>query len=118
MFMHNFRKLDIWKEAIELVTLVYEKIEFLPKDEKFGLKGQIKRAVVSIPSNIAEGAGRNTDGEFNYFLGISSGSSYELETQLIVANKLNYLTDFDLEEVLDKLHLLQKRIYKFLLRWF
>ena len=100
--MHKYRELEIWKRAIDLTIDVYALCKNFPDDERFGLTSQIKRAAVSIPSNIAEGAGRNSDKEFNQFLGISTGSMFEVETQLIIAEKLNYLTKDQAEKVMSK----------------
>ncbi|MCA5005056.1 four helix bundle protein [Sphingobacterium bovistauri] len=80
--MHKFRDLVVWQKAMDLANSVYMSTENLPVAEKFGLLSQIRRSAVSICSNIAEGAGRNTKGEFIQFLGIANGSAYELETQL------------------------------------
>ena len=80
--MHNFKDLKVWQKAIDLAVDVYKAMLQLPNEEKFGLISQIKRAAISIPSNIAEGAGRNSNTEFNHFLGIANGSSFELQTQL------------------------------------
>ena len=91
---HNFRDLEIWKGAFLIVQKVYEISGMLPDTEKFGLKSQIQRCSVSIPSNIAEGSGRTSDKEFLHFLNISQGSSYELETQLLLIQKI-YLIDVD-----------------------
>lgn len=77
---HNFRDLGIWKDSFSIVKEVYELCQKLPDDEKFGLKSQILRCAVSIPSNIAEGSGRTSDKEFLYLLNIAISSSYELET--------------------------------------
>src|SRR4051812_40071588 len=85
---HNFRRLDIWVSAMDLVEKTYLLINELPSDERFGLKSQISRAAVSIPSNIAEGSGRNSNKEFCRFLSISLGSIYELETQLLLMSRL------------------------------
>lgn len=85
--MHNFEKLLFWQKSIALAKEVYLICADLPKDEKFGLISQIKRSVVSIPSNIAEGAGRNSNNEFNHFLGIANASSFELQTQLILTKE-------------------------------
>ena len=87
--MHDFRKLSVWANSIELAKEVYGIVETFPVEESFGLTHQIKKSVVSIPSNIAEGAGRNSNAEFNQFLGYANGSSYELETQLILSEKLD-----------------------------
>jgi len=111
--MHNFRKLNIWELAIELAEEVYQTTSSIPSSEKYNLISQMCRAVVSIPSNIAEGAGRNTNGEFRQFLGIALGSSYELETQVILSTRLNYICIEDSEKISSKITLLQKKIYKF-----
>jgi four helix bundle protein len=78
--MHKLEELTIWKKSIELSKQVYLICQKLPQDEKFGLISQLKRSAISIPSNIAEGAGRNSNKEFIQFLGIANGSSYELQT--------------------------------------
>lgn len=88
--MHRYKELEIWKRFINLTVSVYELTKEFPSEEKFGLTGQLKRAVVSVASNIAEGAGRNSNKEFNQFLGIAMGSILEVETQLIIAEKLSY----------------------------
>jgi len=89
--MHNFKELKIWNKAVELSVNVYKATSLFPKDDKFGLISQIKRSAVSIPSNIAEVAGRNSHKEFIYFLSIANGSSFELQTQLIISNRLNFI---------------------------
>ena len=104
---HNFRELNIWKESMTLVEGVYELVTQLPDDEKFGFKSQIRRCSVSIPSNIAEGSGRSTDKDFRRFLDISLSSSYELETQLILATNLFKI---DSQEIQIELQNLQKMI--------
>ncbi|HKK43994.1 MAG TPA: four helix bundle protein, partial [Balneolaceae bacterium] len=92
---------------------VYQVTSDFPKEEKYGLVSQLRRCVVSIGSNIAEGAGRNTTGDFKHFLGIAYGSSYELETQLIIANNLKMLDDSDSEKLCNEIDELQKMIYVF-----
>jgi four helix bundle protein len=89
---------------------VYNLTTDFPKEEKYGLTSQIRRAAVSVPSNIAEGAGRNTDKEFNHFLGISNGSAYELQTQLIISKNLNLIDD-RVDLILDEVDQIQKMIY-------
>lgn len=91
--LRTHKDLDVWKEGIDLVAKVYEIIRGFPKEEKYGLVDQIKRSVVSIPSNIAEGAARNSKKEFIQFLFVSLGSISELETQLIIADRLGFLSD-------------------------
>ena len=90
--MHNFRELEVWKKAIELTTVYYRFSKAFPKEELFGLTSQSRRSLVSIPSNIAEGAGRDTDKQFIQFLSIALAWSFEFETQLIVAKNLKYLS--------------------------
>lgn len=108
--MHNLKELKIWHKAIELTTEVYSLTANFPKEEKYGLTSQIRRAAVSVPSNIAEGAGRNSDKEFVYFLGVSNGSCYELQTQLIISKNLE-LINTPLEQILDQIDQLQKMNY-------
>ncbi len=99
--MRNFRKLEIWKQGIELVKEVYLLASKLPAEEKFGLRSQITRAAVSIPSNIAEGCSRNSEIEFKRFLEIAMGSLFELETQIIIIEELGLTEDKDLKILLD-----------------
>jgi four helix bundle protein len=110
--MHNIKELKIWNKAMDLTVEVYKATEHFPKEEKFGLTSQIRRAAVSVPSNISEGAGRNGKGEFRQFLGIANGSSYELQTQLIISNRLNLLDQKTVEPLLKELNELQKMNYK------
>lgn len=111
--MHNLKELKIWNKAIDLAVEVYRETTSFPPDERFGLTGQTRRAAISIPSNIAEGAGRNSDKEFCNFLGIANGSSYELQTQLIIANKLQLLDEEPLSNLLARLDELQKMNFAF-----
>ncbi len=89
--MHNFKELIIWQKSMDLVTDVYKASFGIPKSQRYSLTDQIQRSAVSIPSNIAEGSGRGTDNEFVRFLNISNGSCCELETQLSIAENLNFL---------------------------
>lgn len=84
--MHKLKDLKIWNKAIDITETVYAITALFPKEETYNLTAQIRRSSVSIASNIAEGAGRNTAGEFAQFLGIATGSAYELQTQLIMQN--------------------------------
>ena len=88
----HYRDLLVWQKAIALVTEIYRLTQGFPREELYGLTSQIRRAAVSIPSNIAEGQGRLTRGEFRQFLGQARGSYAELETQLIIAENLGYLS--------------------------
>lgn len=98
--MRAHEKLDAWKKAVEFVVAVYRVTESFPKDEKFGLTSQIRRAAVSIPANIAEGAARSSNKEYLHFISIAQGSSSELETELLIAQKLGFLN----EEIYFSLH--------------
>ncbi|SIR17452.1 four helix bundle protein [Maribacter ulvicola] len=98
--MNNYRELHIWNKGMQLVEDVYFLVKKLPDDEKFGLISQIKRCSVSIPSNIAEGAGRNSKKEFARFLSIANGSTTELETQLILSVNLKFLTEKEINNAL------------------
>jgi four helix bundle protein len=89
--MRPHEKLDVWKRAIDFVVDVYKMTESFPRDEKFGLTSQLRRAAVSVPANIAEGAGRHSTKEFKYFLSNAQGSVSELATELLIAQKLGYL---------------------------
>jgi len=109
--MHIFKNLKVWQKATDLVVAIYKQTEFFPDKERFGLISQINRCAVSIPSNIAEGAGRNSPKEFNNFIGIALGSSCELETQLIIANRLKYLGDAELKELTEAIEEVQKMLY-------
>ncbi len=87
----SYRDLIVWQKAIKLVVEVYKISSTFPKDERFGLTNQLRRSAVSVPSNVAEGQGRQSRGEFKQFLGIAKGSLHEMITQLIIARELGYL---------------------------
>lgn len=91
--MRPHENLEVWKKAIDFVVTVYQKTESFPKEERYGLTSQIRRAAVSIPANIAEGAARQSDKEFAYFLSNAQGSSSELETEMLIARRLGYLKE-------------------------
>jgi four helix bundle protein len=106
----SYRDLEVWKLSIDFVKQVYEVTHNFPASEKFGLITQIRRAAVSFPSNIAEGQGRNSAKEFRQFLAISLGSVAELETQLILAKEIAYLTRDGLDDLLIPLDRIRKMI--------
>lgn len=89
--MRPHEKLDVWSKAVDFVTEIYRKSKFFPAEEKYGLALQIRRAAVSIPANIAEGAARQSKKEFSHFLSIAQGSCSELETELLIACRLGYI---------------------------
>jgi four helix bundle protein len=101
--MRPHKNLLVWKDAIELVEIIYNLSNKFPESEKFGLTSQLKRAVVSIPTNIAEGAARNTKKEFIQFLYISSGSLSEVDTLITIASNLNYIKKEEFEVITQKM---------------
>ena len=100
MAWQNYRQLHVWNKAMQLTDAVYDLIETLPKSEIFALSAQLRRAVVSVPSNIAEGSGRSSDREFKQFLSVAKGSVYEVETQLLICVRRRYLTQADAKRAL------------------
>ena len=97
------KDLEVWKKSVSLVTSVYELTKGFPIEEIYGITNQIRRSAVSIPSNIAEGSARKGNKEYMQFLYISLGSLSELETQLIIANNLKYLSDNDFEWIAENM---------------
>ena len=110
--MNYFKELKVWQKAIELVTETYLKSQSFPKEEIYGLTSQIRRCAVSIPSNIAEGCGRKTDKDFRNFLGISLGSAFEFETQLIICKNLGYIMETDFKFLESEIQHIQNMIIK------
>ena len=106
----NFREYKVWQDAVAYATLVYQVTTQLPWFEKKGLCDQLQRAVVSISSNIAEGAGRSSDADFAHFLDQSLGSANEVETQLLIAKNLNYISADDYESLMKHLTVIQKQL--------
>ncbi|MBD3749055.1 MAG: four helix bundle protein [Sphingobacteriales bacterium] len=108
--MRNFKELKVWKLSIELSKLVFEITRTFPNEHKFGLSNQLFRCAVSIPSNIAEGCGRKSDKEFKQFVSISLGSSFELETQIIIAKEVDLITLEQFDIINNKLLEIQKML--------
>ncbi len=98
----NYENLDIWKKSINLATIIYKTTKSFPKDELYGLISQIRRAAVSVSSNIAEGAGRGSKKEFLRFIMISLGSLNELESQIVIAKNLNYIKEEEFQNLSSK----------------
>lgn len=111
--MHNYKELKIWIKARALVKKMYLLTEKYPNEEKFGLTSQIRRAAISISSNIAEGSAKNSDKEFNRYLEIAYSSAFELESQIILSVDLNFISEKDASEVLIQVQEIQKMIYGF-----
>lgn len=110
---HRFKDLEIWKQSRLLCTEIYLISATFPENEKFGLTNQLRRASVSIPSNIAEGSSRSSNKEFNRFLDFSLGSAYEVETQLLISSDLKFITSDQMQQILPKLNNIIKMILSF-----
>ena len=108
--MWNYRKLDVWKRALNLTKVIYEITRDFPNEEKYGLSGQLRRASVSVSSNIAEGCGRRTSKDYIQFLHNAMGSVKEVESELFVAEKLGYIKMIDIEKILKELDEIGKMI--------
>ncbi len=111
--MHNFKELRTWQKARRFVKDIYILTKQLPKEELFVLTSQMRRAAISIPSNIAEGSGRATNKDLSRFLDIATGSAFELESQIYIGYDLDYYSEKELEIYLEKVQELQKMIYNF-----
>ncbi len=110
----NYKELEVWKCSRELVKEVYQISASFPKEELYGLTNQVRRSSVSIPSNIAEGLGRQSNKETIHFLFIARGSMYELETQLYLAFDLIYLTKEELDKVTEQITTCKKLLNGFI----
>jgi len=108
--VHNFKKLKVWNKSRLLVSNIYKIVKSYPKSETFGLISQIKRCSISIPSNIAEGCGKNTDKQLKYHIDIALGSSFELETQMILSADLDYIDEKTLNDILMKINEVSKML--------
>jgi four helix bundle protein len=111
----SYKDLLIWKKGITIVKLVYELVKTFPQEEMYALSSQLKRTSVSIPSNIAEGYGRNTDKSFSHFLNIARGSLFEIETQLVISKELGFITNEKIyQELISQIEEKSKMINAFL----
>jgi len=111
--MHRFKDLEIWKRSVQFSLNIYLLTSKFPDSEKFGLTNQLRRASVSIPSNIAEGSSRNSNKDFSRFLEITLGSAYEIETQLLLAHDLKFITSNELKSLTDELEEIIKMTSRF-----
>ena len=110
---HNFHKMDIWIESRQMVKLVYQLTSNFPNSEIFGLSSQVRRTAISVPSNIAEGSGRNTSPDFKRFLDAAIGSLCELETQLLLALDLEYISEVDCSNAIQQLIDIRRKTVSF-----
>lgn len=111
--MHNYKELIFWQKARILVKEVFELTKSFPESEKYGITSQVQRSAISIPANIAEGAGRSSDKDFIRFLNIATGSAFELETEIILCLDLNFIDEQNCNIILPKIQEIQKMIYSF-----
>lgn len=110
--MHNFRDLEVWTKAMKLCKVFYIPSQNFPREEMFGLTSQSRRSLYSIPSNIAEGAGRDTNAQFSHFLNIALGSSFEFETQILIANDLGFFKNVDFPFIFSEIKHIQNMLAK------
>lgn len=110
MTIKSYQDLDVWKMGMDLTFKIYKLMKTFPMEEKFGLISQIQRAAVSIPSNIAEGWGRGSTKEYIQFLRIARGSVYEMETQIMIANKIDYLNEATMQDILQQTNAIGKML--------
>jgi four helix bundle protein len=110
---HNFKNLKVWQKAMDLTDLIFEFSKDLPVNERYNLIDQINRSSCSIPSNIAEGSGKNTNKHFAEFLSISISSSFELETQLLICERRHYGSINKLRDCMELIAEVQKMIFAF-----
>lgn len=112
--MRNFRNYDIWKNGMDIADKVYSITDHFPKYETYGLSDQLRRAAVSIPSNVAEGSSRNSEAEFTHFLEYSIGSCFEIETQLEIARRREYISGELFSEMLLAIQTEEKQLNQFI----
>jgi len=112
--MRDFRKLQVWEKSHALTLAVYKKTDNFPKSEMIGLTSQIRRAVISIPTNIAEGCGRKSQKEFLYFLNVAFGSASELQYLIFLSSELNYLDKTLVKQILSEITEIKKMLFSFI----
>ncbi|WP_395632626.1 four helix bundle protein [Flavobacterium sp.] len=112
--MHNYKELEIWKMSVAYCPKIYKATERFPEKERFGLISQLNRAVVSVPSNIAEGSAKSSDKHFLIFLENALGSCFEIETQLLVSLELGFLPQHDYDALSSDILIIIKRINNFM----
>ena len=110
--MHNFRDLEVWSKSMKLCKEFYLASKNFPKEELFGLTSQARRSIYSVPSNIAEGAGRDTNAQFSHFLNIALGSSFEFETQILIAKDLDFFFNNEFDSIYSEIKHIQNMIVK------
>ena len=114
--MHDYKNLKFWQRAMDMAQMVFELTKDFPQEERYGLTSQLRRAAVSVPSNIAEGAGRGTNADFKRFLDIANASLNEVETQLLLAERFCLTKKENIEKICIEVDQIQKMIYSFRLQ--
>ena len=112
--MKNFKELRIWQKGFDIAVKAYKLVDSFPKEEKYGISSQLTRAAVSIPSNIAEGSSRKSEKEYQRFIEISLGSSFEVETQILIAAAANFGNVILRDDILNDIHEEQKMLTGFI----
>jgi len=107
--MRDFKKIYCWELGMEIIGLVYKLVEKLPSSEKYGLRSQISRSAISMPSNIAEGCSRSSNKEMARFFEVSIGSSFELETQILAGQSIGYFKKDEISHLIEKLQIFQRQ---------
>jgi four helix bundle protein len=111
MAIYSYQELHVWQKAMELAVETYQLTKQFPREEQWGLISQLRRAAVSVVSNIAEGWGRNHKNEFKYFLRLARGSAREMESQLILSQRIGYVSQEQLNEILSTLRIVSKQLF-------
>ena len=109
--MRDFKKYEVWQLSRKFCSTIYAETKKYPNGEKYGITSQIRRATISIPTNISEGCGRNSDKEFGHFINIALGSAHEVENLLIISNDLNYLKNEIFNELNDEINTIKRKLY-------
>jgi four helix bundle protein len=112
--MRDFKKLLIWQKAMEVVIATYKAVEKFPKEERYGLRSQVTRSAVSIAANIAEGSAKSSQKEYKYYTEVALGSSYELETHMLIVEKLGWLLAEEVKEILGLIEEEQRMLSSFI----
>jgi len=112
--MRDYKNYTVWKDGHQLTLIIYKLTMMFPKEELFGITSQLRRAVTSIPTNIAEGSGRESDADFRRFLVIAHGSATEVEYLIFLSEELNYISKEDFELCNDRVVILRKQLRKFI----
>ena len=114
--MRDYKNLEIWRLGMEIASIIYELVDQMPSIERYNLQSQMIRSAISVPSNIAEGAGRSSEKEFKRFLEIALGSLYELETQLILTKQRYTIQNLDFDELFELINKEQRKVSSFINR--